>query len=298
MLPLLGGLAALAGRYDAAILDLWGVLHDGVQPTPGALVALAGMRAAGWRLVVLSNAPRTLDSTRAQVARLGIPPGSYDAIVTSGELARVAVAARADAWHAKLGRRFYHLGPERDWGLFDGLGCEVVQTPERAHFVLNTGLFDDENETAADYAGLLDLALRRKLPMLCANPDRFVYRGTRRLPCAGEIGVAYEAIGGDAYYHGKPYPAAYAACFHHMQGVPPSRVLAVGDSLTTDIAGANAAGIDSVLVLSGLHVDQFAVSPGAAPDLSPDMAPDLAKIEAGIAASGARPTMLIADFQW
>jgi HAD superfamily hydrolase (TIGR01459 family) len=287
---ILTGLSELAGKYDAVILDLWGVIHDGEKPTPGALRCMAEMRAIGWPLVLLSNAPRSLASVRKQVAGFGIPPDSYDEVVTSGDLARTALARRDDPWHARLGRRFYHLGPERDWGLLDGLDYEVVQTPERAHFILNTGLFDDETETAADYAGLLDLAHRKHLPMICANPDRYVYRGHKRLPCAGAVAEAYHAIGGDCAYHGKPLPAAYRACFAKMRGVEPRRVLAVGDSLTTDIAGANAAGIDSVLVLAGLHAEEFGARPGATLDL--------VAVEAAAVRFGARPTAVIPEFQW
>ena len=226
-----------AGRYRVAILDLWGVVHDGEKPTPYAIDALHRMRAEGVRTVLLSNAPRSVESVKNQIAGFGIPPGSYDDVVSSGGLTRDALAARSDPWHAKLGHRFYHLGPERDWGLLDGLDYELAPTPERAHFILNTGLFDDETETAADYADLLQLALRKKLPMICANPDRFVYRGTKRLPCAGEIGHAYEEMGGDVRYHGKPYPGAYVACMAKAGNVPRERVLAVGDSISTDKIG-------------------------------------------------------------
>ncbi len=286
----LHGISEVAAKYDAVILDLWGVIHDGEKPTPGALRCMGAMRAHGWPLVLLSNAPRSLDSVRKQVAGFGIPPDSYDEVVTSGDLARTALEHRADPWHAKLGRRFYHLGPERDWGLLAGLDYEQVQTPDRAHFLLNTGLFDDETETAADYAGLLDLAKRKNLPMLCANPDRYVYRGSKRLPCAGAIGEAYHALGGDCVYHGKPYPAAYRACFAKMRAIEPRRVLAVGDSLTTDIAGANAAGIDSLLVLAGLHAEEFGARPGATLDLT--------RVEAAAVRLGARPTAVIPEFQW
>ncbi len=286
----LHGISEIASNYDAVILDLWGVIHDGEKPTPGALRCMAAMRAHGWPLVLLSNAPRSLDSVRKQVAGFGIAPDSYDEVVTSGDLARTALEHRSDPWHQKLGRRFYHLGPERDWGLLAGLDYEQVQTPDRAHFILNTGLFDDEVETAADYAGLLDLAKRKNLPMLCANPDRYVYRGPKRLPCAGAIGEAYHAIGGDCAYHGKPYPAAYRACWAKMRGIEPRRVLAVGDSLTTDIAGANAAGIDSLLVLAGLHAEEFGARRGAPLDLP--------RIEAAAVRLGARPTAVIPEFQW
>ena len=157
--PVLPGLAGLASRYDAAILDVWGVLHDGVKPTPGALDCLAQMRAQGWRLVLLSNAPRTAESTKVQIAKFGIPPASYDGVVTSGELSRTALARRSDPWHKALGRRFYHLGPPRDFGLLDGLDYTRAYELAESDFILNTGLLDDETETAATYAPFLADAL-------------------------------------------------------------------------------------------------------------------------------------------
>lgn len=284
---LLAGMASLRNRYDAAILDLWGVLHDGVKATPGALHALDSMQAAGWRRVLLSNAPRSIDSVKAQVAGYGIPHDRYDAVVTSGYLTRTALAERADAFHAALGKRFYHLGPDRDHGLLAGLDYEQVQTPERAHFILNTGLFDDETETAADYAGLLQLARHRELPMLCANPDRWVNRGKRLVPCAGVIADAYEAMGGQVAWHGKPHPDAFRACFRHMPGVAAGRVVMVGDSLPTDIRGANSAGLDSILVMDGLHAEEFG-----------GQSPDIARVEAAAAKFGAKPTAVLHQFAW
>ncbi len=277
----LTGLASLAGRYDAALLDVWGVLHDGVKPTLGALDCLARLRAAGWRLVLLSNAPRSASSTRTQIAGFGIPPASYDDVVTSGELTRAALAQRVDPWHAALGRRFYHLGPARDWGLLDGLDYQRVQEVAGSDFILNTGLFDDDTETAETYAPFLQTARQHAIPMICANPDISVMRGSRSIPCAGAIAVAYQAIGGNVCFHGKPHAGAYAACFRLLDGVPPRRILAVGDSLVTDIRGAVGAGIDSVFVMDGIHVSEIKGNPTAA-----------------YARTGITPTAAIPTFRW
>ena len=287
---ILAGLAELAGRYDAAILDSWGVLHDGVQPVPGALECLLQMRKAGWRMVVASNAPRTGESVRRQVEGFGVPAAAYDGIVTSGDLTRAALGERDDAWHASLGRRFYHLGPERDHGLLDGLDFEQVAGPADCDFILNTGLFDDETETEADYAAFLADAKRRALPMLCANPDVELHRGGERIPCAGAVAKAYEDLGGDVAYHGKPHPAAFKACLARLPDAAPGRVLVVGDSLRTDIAGAKAANLDALFVTGGIHAGEFNPGPG--------VAPDPAAVEAVLARAGVPVVAAIPYLVW
>lgn len=261
---MLKGLAELADAYDAAILDSWGVLHNGVEPYAGVLACLERIRAAGWRTVVLSNAPRRGEAVAKQVAGFGVPADAYDAIVTSGDLARAALRDRSDAAHRDLGRRFFHLGPERDWGLLDGLAYERADDISACDFLLNTGLYDDDTETAADYAELLSEALARHLPMLCANPDLEVNRGGKRVPCAGAVAAAYARIGGDVVYHGKPARAAFEACLRKLPGLTRARVLVVGDSLATDIAGAAAAGLDALFVTGGIHAEELGPEPEAA----------------------------------
>ena len=284
--PVLRGLAPLRGRYDAAILDSWGVLHDGLRVLPGALDCLARMRAAGWRTVVLSNAPRRGGAVAAQMAGFGVPADSCDAVVTSGDLARAALRARADPWHARLGRRYFHLGPARDHGLLDGLDYERAAAVGDSDFLLNTGLFDDETETEDDYADLLAAARRRGLPMLCANPDLAVNRGGARLPCAGAVARAYERIGGAVAYHGKPGRAAFEACLRRLPGVTRDRVLVVGDGLETDIAGAAAAGLDAAFVAGGIH----------AAELGADGDP--AALRAELARRGLAPVAVLPALRW
>ena len=286
--PLQRGLAALQGRYDAAILDSWGVLHDGMRSYAGVLDCLANMRAAGWRTIVLSNAPRRGESVAAQVERFGVPANSYDEIVTSGDLARTALRRRSDSWHARLGRSFFHLGPDRDHGLLDGLGYAQVPMLSACDFVLNTGLFDDETETEDDYADLFAGARARRLPMLCANPDVEVNRGGARIPCAGALAQAYARIGGDVAYHGKPGRAAFEACLARLPGVGRHRVLAIGDSLATDIEGAAGAGIDAAFVTSGIHALELGGGGRA----------QTAAMEAEFRARGVAPVAVLPSLVW
>ena len=289
-IPILPGARELAGVYDAAILDLWGVAHDGQVPYPGVLDCLARMRRAGMRLVFLSNAPRRAKRVIHRLSAIGIPRASYDHIITSGDLTRQALASRSDPWHAALGRTYYHLGPPRDWGITRGLDFEEIEELARASFILATGLFDDERETVDDYEAFFDKALAAALPMICVNPDLSVMRGDRRIPCAGALAAAYAARGGPTRYHGKPHRSAYDACFEWFGTTDRRRIVAIGDSLHTDIAGALAAGVDGVLVTGGIHADEWGLAPGESPDPG-----DLA---AACARAGHTPTAALPALVW
>lgn len=253
-IPLVTGIGDWADRYDAAILDLWGVVHNGLVAYPAVPECLARMREAEMQILFLSNAPRRSGEVAKRLIELGIPPESYDHIITSGDLVRGALTTREDPFYAGLGHDYYRLGPERDWGLMENMNYRPVDF-EDASFVINTGLFDDETETVDDYEDFISEALARNLPMICANPDHTVMRGDRLLPCAGALAEVFENRGGATSYRGKPYAAAYESCFAAFGSVDRSRILAVGDSLLTDIAGAQAVGIDAVFVTSGIHAD-------------------------------------------
>ncbi len=246
------GLGELAGGYDGFIVDLWGVVHDGVRPYPAALEALG--RLAGRRVLLLSNAPRRAASAQGMLRRMGVGDGLYSDILTSGEAVWLALRDRSDPWFARLGRRVYHLGPARDRNVLDGLGLEVVARPAAADFVVNTGPDDDMNDpgTIETFVPELEACLAAGLPMVCANPDLVVMRDGVRILCAGSLARHYAAAGGDVVSLGKPDPAIYARALG-MMGVAADRVLAIGDSLHTDIGGAAAAGIDSLWVLGGIH---------------------------------------------
>ncbi len=269
--PLHPGLAALAEGYDAFIVDLWGVLHDGVRAFPEALACLAALKARGKQVWILSNAPRRAAAVAARNLELGIPPEHVDGVLSSGEAAWCHLANRPDPWYQVLGRRCYHLGPARDQGLREGLGYEFLDQPAdlaAADFLLNTGALSAAH-AVAHYAPLLDEALARSLPMVCANPDLEVIRGGKREICAGAIALAYEQLGGQVRYHGKPHPEIYQDCFALMAAarpVSPARTLAIGDSLRTDIAGAQACGIDGLFVAGGIHAEALGLVDGQSLD--------------------------------
>jgi HAD superfamily hydrolase (TIGR01459 family) len=256
----LTGFAPLAARYDGFILDMWGVLHDGVTAFPEAVEALRRLR--GRPVVLLSNAPRRADAARHLLRRLGIGDDLYTGLVTSGEAVHALLRDRTDPWFARLGRRLFHLGPARDRNVFEGLDLEPVPAPEAAEFVLNTGPDDEAPSDPEAYDGVLARAAARRLPMVCANPDLEVMRGGRRVICAGLLAQRYAALGGEVRSVGKPDPAIYRPVLA-LLGLPRARVLAVGDSLRTDIAGAAAAGLDSAWVLGGID-EEIAADPAAA----------------------------------
>jgi HAD superfamily hydrolase (TIGR01459 family) len=265
-IPLLSGFAPLASRYDAAILDLWGVVHNGKAVFPDAADCMGRMRAAGIKLALLSNAPRQSSRVVEQLRDFGVKRSSYDAIVTSGDLTLEALAAEATRGTFRFGRTFYHLGPSRDDGLLDDLPYREVPAIEDADFILNTGLFDDNVETAADYDVRLRAAAALRQPIVCVNPDLTVMLGEAELPCAGALAQAYEAVGGETAYFGKPHQVAYDACFKRLGVKDTSRVIVFGDSLHTDISGAARAGLDAIFVASGIHAAELGVASGGAPD--------------------------------
>ena len=261
--PTLRGLSEVAEAYDLILCDVWGVLHDGTNAHRGASDALMRFRALSGptgprRVVLVSNAPRPWAGVQAILDGFGIPRGAYDAILTSGDLTRSLIAGHP-------GERIHHLGPERDAPIFAGLDLTLVPA-EAAQRVVCTGLFDDTRETAEDYRATLEGMRARDVPMLCANPDLVVERGGRLIPCAGLIAEAYEALGGPVTYAGKPHRPVYEAALAMAGDLDartppePARVLAVGDALRTDIAGASAFGIPNLLVARGIHAEELGVS--------------------------------------
>ena len=251
-IPLATSIAPLAAATDAWLVDIWGVMHNGVVPFRDAARACATFRRIGGTVMLLSNAPRPAASVAQQLARIGVPADAYDTILTSGDAARAMIAEYS-------GEPVFHLGPERDTPLFAGLGVTTAPISE-AKAIICTGLFDDETETPDDYRPLLDTARKRQLPMVCANPDLKVERGGKMIWCAGGIAQLYETLGGEARYAGKPFAPIYELAFEELARlrgakIAPERVLAIGDGVKTDIAGAGAAGVRSVFIASGVHVE-------------------------------------------
>jgi HAD superfamily hydrolase (TIGR01459 family) len=256
-LKIISGLSEIAAGYDALICDVWGVLHNGYRSESAAVEALYRFRAEHGPVVLLTNAPRPIVDVESLLKRVGVPLDCYDAIVSSGAVAREDVENRIAAAGRTL--RVYHLGPDRDGGVLGGLDIERVEVAE-AEVVLCTGLYDDTTESAEDYTDLFQQMKARNLTMLCANPDIVVQRGDRLIWCAGALAQAYEKLGGDVVYYGKPHLPIYDATLaaaRKAAGREIARPLAVGDGADTDILGANRAGIEALFVAQGIHAAQL-----------------------------------------
>ena len=289
-LPVLSGLSEIAHRYDGFLLDLWGCIHDGVAPFAHVDEALDRLGAAGKRRLVLSNAPRRAAAVAASMTRIGVAPTLYDAVLSSGEATWQAIAHRDDEWHARLGTRCLHVGPDRDTGMFEGNGLTPARTPADATFVLATGPQEDDLDLAA-HEDLLEQCRARSLPMLCANPDLVVMRGTKILICAGTLAKRYIELGGDVRHHGKPHPEIYERALGLLGIADKSRVLAIGDSLRTDVAGARRAGLDVAFIPGGIHAEVLGVGKmGDAPE--PTAMLRLAH------EYGVRPTYVLPELRW
>lgn len=286
-LRLIDGMRELAPRYNGFILDLWGVVHDGTAPFPGVLDCMERLLGDGKRLVLLSNAPRRADDVVRRIDTIGVPRGLYHGVMSSGEEAWLHLHRRDDPFYAALGRRVLQIGSDRDLEMREGLDLDFVDAIETADFLLNTGPAEWE-DTIEDYDPLLRRAGERGLPMVCANPDLVVIHNNKPALCAGALAQHYEEIGGRVRWHGKPYPSVYDSCLPLLGIDDRSRILAIGDSLRTDIAGAAVAGIDSLFVVGGIHAAEFRSERGL----------DSEKIDAALAAAALRPVAAAKRFVW
>lgn len=265
---------SLADRYDAFLLDLWGVIHDGQSLYPGVREVLATLRERGKQIIFLSNAPRRAALAQQTLAALGIDHTMYDHVVTSGE----AVYGYLNGTHA-FGEHYYFIGPDKDLGLLDGIRRYARSGLATSQFLLNVGFFRDE-DPIEEYESTLHSARMLGLPMICANPDRIVVRRSGEvLPCAGLLAERYDALGGQVLWFGKPYGEVYALCLQRLVEVAPPRILAVGDSLDTDILGARRQGIDALLITGGILKETLH---GAGETLDPQVLDRLVQ-EAGVA---------------
>jgi HAD superfamily hydrolase (TIGR01459 family) len=276
--------APLAPRYDAVLCDIWGVVHNGVAAYADALDALSRFRAAGGTAILISNAPRPREWVVRSLDRLAVPRAAYDGIVTSGDVTRAFLKGHP-------GQTVLLIGPERDHSILEGLGV-AFGAVEAADYAVCTGLYDDETETPEDYGDLLARMRARSLFMVCANPDLVVERGDRLVYCAGAIADRYVNLGGEVLYAGKPHPPIYQEAFAQIAaargaGVPPRRVLAIGDSVRTDLAGAARAGVDCLFVTAGIHAEEVGRHQ-----------PDLGALAQMFAEAGAAPIAVMQRLAW
>jgi len=265
-IPILDGVREIADRYDAYIIDVWGVLYDGGDSAfPGVVDCLTRLKQRGAKIVVLSNSPRRADIVRERLDSIKIDRHLYDHLVTSGEETHRHLMHRPDPWYRKLGTVAIDTGPARFSGLVDGTDFTLTADVAAADLVLNTGpnALDDK---VAHYEEMMQAAIRRRLPMICANPDIEVVMDGRLTVCAGGIAKRYAELGGDIRYHGKPHKEIYERCFELLDGIDRKRVAMCGDGLLTDIPGAREAGIDSLLICAGLPSGEMSIPSGARPE--------------------------------
>ena len=250
-IPIIERAGPLLERYRVLLCDVWGVVHDGIRAYPGANDALPRFRKAGGTVVLVSNAPRPGPSVAHLLDEKAVVREVWDDIVTSGDIALTHIA---EAGY----RRLYRIGPERrDSAFFEGLPGPHAPIDE-AEAIVCTGLNRDRHEQPEVYLPLLEQALERRLPFICANPDLAVHVGDDLLPCAGAIAALYEERGGPVFWAGKPHPIAYRTALQRaakLLGGPVdlSQVLGIGDAIRTDLASAEGAGVDALLIAGGLH---------------------------------------------
>jgi HAD superfamily hydrolase (TIGR01450 family) len=275
----------VAPNYDVLLSDVWGVVHNGVAATAPACDALGRFRAQGGTVILITNAPRPGEFVQRFIDGLHVPRASYDAIVSSGDVTRSLIRERAN-------QRVAHIGPERDVPMFDGLGAPPAPL-ESADYVVCSGLYDDTKEKPEDYDATLATMLARKLPMICANPDIVVERGHELVYCAGAIADRYAAKGGDVIYAGKPYRPIYdqamaAAQKARGKAIARDRVLAIGDSIRTDLKGAAGFGIDCLFVTAGIHAEELGTRDN----------PDAAAVSAIFADAQVTPQLVMRQLAW
>jgi HAD superfamily hydrolase (TIGR01459 family) len=277
--------ATLAPLYDVVLSDVWGVVHNGVAALPEAGQALSRFREAGGTVVLISNAPRPGRNVVDLLDEFGVVREAYDGIVTSGDVTTNVIAGRP-------GQTVYHLGPERDRPMYAKLDVRFAPI-ESADYVVCSGLFNDETETAEDYRDLLGRMRARNLFMVCANPDIVVERGDRLVYCAGAIADLYRDMGGDVLYAGKPYRPIYDQALAAAEAVrgaatPFARVLAIGDSVRTDVTGAASLGVDCLFLTAGIHAEE----------LGGRETPDPAVLQKIFAGAGVMPKAVMRRLAW
>jgi HAD superfamily hydrolase (TIGR01459 family) len=236
-------------RYPVWFCDIWGVVHNGVQPFEANVEGLSRHRKRGGIVVLVTNSPRSHLGVERQLAEIGVDPASHDRIVTSGDVTQELMRLHG-------GGKVFHLGPSRDHSIYEGTGVARVPAGE-AHAILCTGLFDDVNDRLEDYDRLLDDLKSRGLAMICANPDKIVKKGDRILWCAGKLAELYAAKGGEVLMAGKPFAPIYGLSLQEARRIggrnlERHEILAIGDGPETDIRGAADYGLDALLVAEGI----------------------------------------------
>ena len=285
MFAIIDGLRVLAEQFDVVLCDVWGVLHNGERAHAEASDAMRRARGLGATVVLISNAPRPHSAVEKHLTSLGVARDAWDELVTSGDLTREVVASRP-------GVPLYHMGPERDFRLFDGLDAPRVAAKD-AQYLLCSGPIPEDVPSAESFRAMFSELAGRGLEFVCANPDLVVEKGDRLYLCAGSLAMLYESLGGSVLYAGKPHRPIYdmalaKAARRRGRTFDPTRVLAIGDAPRTDVAGAHAIGAKTLLVAKGIHANE----------LMPHGVIEPQALERMFAGSATRPDAVIDWLRW
>ncbi|MBC33754.1 MAG: TIGR01459 family HAD-type hydrolase [Rickettsiales bacterium] len=242
------GLSSISQKYDTFFIDLWGVVHNGVNLFEHVLDTLVKLKKMQKKILFLTNAPRRSHIISEQLNSFGLNSSLYRDIVSSGEVTWQNLKIKKNPKKNKC----FLIGPERDFHLIQGLNLRIVKSTKDVDIIINTGPWGDSDKLE-NYENTLNELAKNKAPMICSNPDKVVFRGEKLMICAGTLADYYEKIGGKVIYYGKPYKDIYHFCYQLLKNR--DRILVIGDSLGNDIAGAQQQGLDSVLVTSGIHRD-------------------------------------------
>jgi len=239
------GLRSIADNYDLFYIDLWGVVHNGIVLHEQAIIALKELLKINKNFVLLTNAPRPIHTVKMILEKMGMEKKIRDHVFTSGEASLNYLKKEYEF------KKFYHVGPPRDFDLFEDFKNYKSDNIDDSEYLLCTGLFDEQAVDLKYYKNLLEKYINKK--MICTNPDLIVDRGNRRDLCAGSVAMVFEKMGGEVIYFGKPYPEVYNQSFDNNN----KKILSIGDNLNTDIKGANLLNYDSLLISNGVHKNEI-----------------------------------------
>ena len=239
------GLRSIVENYDIFYIDLWGVVHNGIALYKNAIEALEEIIKANKNYVLLTNAPRPNSSVNLFLEKMGMKKEIREKVYSSGE------ASLSYLKKNFLNKKFFHLGPPRDFDLFLNFKKDKITEIKESSYLLCTGLFEDQSDDLNYYKELFKEHINKK--MICTNPDLVVDKGKKRELCAGSVALIFEKMGGEVIYFGKPFPEVYNQSIDNKN----KKILSIGDNLNTDIKGANLLNYDSLLISNGIHKDEI-----------------------------------------
>lgn len=264
--PFVSGIRNIVSLYDAFIVDLWGVIYEEQHLCYGVFNALSQLNDEGKKVVFLSNSPLRSADVAKNLERMGVKPRLYRGVLTAGEIIYHELRAGIDPFFANMGRKCFHLGPDDYWQPFAPLGYVCVPNIDEADFIFVTGTFGTQ-DSLDKYEPFFKVCLSRRLPMICACPDPFVMQNGVLHIAAGALAAQYQKSGGNVFWRGKPDPSVFEYCLEGMDVPDRRRVAVIGDSLATDMKGANHAGLDALFVAGGVHAKELGVNRGQQPDM-------------------------------